>query len=289
MTVTGVQDRTSHVTIAEILVGTRPSDQDVVLDQAPDGNAALSAVATQSAESQASDPRALQDGSGVPGTGGVGAIWTAAHPLNSWVQLDWAAPRELTSVALVGSTDSQAALSEATLSFDDGSQLPIGAVLADPNRPTIVSFMPRVTRTLRLTLKGVAGSGGIALSELRAYQRGAVPVRSSGSPSSDPVRSPSASCAAPAGDPVTSDVAVRCPQTGSVVTGDSVDLQVSVAAGLLLDPRDRVDSGRHGPDRPYRACCCQPLGPGKTHHGCQRHPPWPLHRADPGQGFRPGD
>jgi hypothetical protein len=231
MTVTGVQDRTSHVTIAEILVATRASDQDVVLDQAPDGNAALSGVATQSAESQASDPRALQDGSGVPGTGGVGAIWTAAHPLNSWVQLDWAAPRELTSVALVGSTDSQAALSEATLSFDDGSQLPIGAVQADPNRPTIVSFMPRVTRTLRLTLKGVAGSGGIALSELRAYQRGAVPVRSSGSPSSDLVRSPSASCAAPAGDPVTSDVAVRCPQTGSVVTGDNVDLQVSVAGG----------------------------------------------------------
>ena len=60
MTVTGVDDRTRHVTVAEILAATRPSAQDVVLDHAPDGNAAVSAVATQSA-----------------GSGGVGS-WCAA-------------------------------------------------------------------------------------------------------------------------------------------------------------------------------------------------------------------
>jgi hypothetical protein len=228
MTVTGVEPGTRDVTIAEILVGTRPSGQDVVFDQAPDGNAALSAVATQSAESKASDPRALQDGSGVPGTAGTGAVWKAAHPLNSWVQLEWAEPRELTSVAVVGSAESPATLSQGTLTFGDGAQLPIGAVLGDPNRPTIVSFMPRVTRSIRLTMEGTTGSGEVALSELRAYQRGAVPVRTFSSPSSDPVRPASASCAAPTGGPVVSDVTVRCPQTGSVVTGDSVDLQVSV-------------------------------------------------------------
>ena len=230
MTVTGVEDGTSHVTVAEILTGTRPSAQDVVLDQAPDGNAALSAVATQSAGSQASDPRALQDGTGAPSTAGTGGVWRAAHPLDSWVQLEWAEPRELTSVAVVGSADSGAALSEATLTFGDGAQLPIGAVLADPNRPTIVSFMPRVTRSIRLTLAGVAGSGGVALSELRAYQRGAVPVRTRAS-SPDPVRPVSASCGALEGGPMTSSVAVRCPRTGSVVAGASVDLQVSTAPG----------------------------------------------------------
>ena len=230
MTVTGVEDGTRHVTVAEILTGTSPSTQDVVLDQATDGNAALSALATQSAGSSASDPRALQDGTGAPGTAGTGAVWRTARPLNSWVQLEWAEPRELTSVAVVGSADSVAALSEATLTFGDGVQLPIGAVLADPNRPTIVSFMPRVTRSIRLTLEGVAGSGGVALSELRAYQRGAVPVRTLTS-SPDPIRPVSASCGAPEGGPVTSGVAVRCPRTGSVVAGASVDLQVSAAPG----------------------------------------------------------
>ena len=230
MTVTGVEDGTRQVTVAEILTGTRRSAHDVVVDQASDGNAALSAVATQSADSQASDPHTLQDGTGAPGTAGAGAVWLAAQPLNSWVQLEWAEPRELTSVAVVGSADSAAALSVATLTFGDGAQLRIGAVLADPDRPTIVSFMPRVTRSIRLTLEGVAGSGGVALSELRAYQRGAVPMRTLAS-SPDPVRPVSASCAAPEGERVTSGVVVRCPRTGSVVRGGSVDLEVSAPPG----------------------------------------------------------
>lgn len=231
MTVTGVDDRAKYVTVAEILTGTRFSAQDVIIDQAPDGNAAVSAVATQSADSEASDPRALQDGTGVPGRAGTGAVWRAAHPLNSWVQFEWAEPRELTSVAVVGSTESAAALSEATLAFDDGATLPIGAVLADPNRPTIVSFMPRTTRWIRLTMGGTTGWGSVTLSELRAYLRGTVPVRTFGSPSSDPVRPTSASCMASSRGSVTSDVAVRCPGTGSVVTGNSVELQVLVAPG----------------------------------------------------------
>lgn len=231
MTVTRVKTGTTDITIAEVLVATRPSGHDVVIDQAPDGNAALSAVATQSAESQASDAHALQDGSGAPGVAGVGAVWRTAHPLNSWVQFDWAAPRELTSIAVVGSEDSPATLSQATLTFGDGAQLPIGAVLTDSNRPTIVSFMPRVTRSIRLTLNGVAGSGRLALSEMRAYQRGAVPVRTPAPPLPDSVRPVSAFCGPPGGGPATSGVEVRCPQTGSVVTGDSVDLQVSAAPG----------------------------------------------------------
>ena len=182
LTVTGVDHGAAHVTVAEILAGTRPSAEDVVVDQAPDGNAALSAVATQSAESQASDPRALQDGSGAPGTAGNGAVWMATQPRNSWVQLEWAEPRELTSIAVVGSADSAAVLGAATLTFGDGAHLPVGAVLADPDRPTVLSFMPRVTRSIRLTLEDVAGSGGVALNELRAYQRGAVPVRTLASP-----------------------------------------------------------------------------------------------------------
>jgi hypothetical protein len=131
----------------------------------------------------------------------------------------------------VGSANSPGALAQGTLTFGDGAQLPVGAVLADPNRPTIVSFMPTVTRSIRLSLGEVTGSGRVVLSELRAYQRGAVPVRSLVSPSAELVRPANASCGSPEGGPVTSGPAVRCPRTGSVVAGSSVDLQVATEPG----------------------------------------------------------
>ena len=110
ITVTGVDPGAQHVTIAEILAGTHPSAEDVVIDEALDGNAARSAVATQSAGSQTPNPTALQDGSGAPGPAGTGADWVAPQSSNSWVQRQWAEPRELTSVAVVGSASAPAAL-----------------------------------------------------------------------------------------------------------------------------------------------------------------------------------
>jgi Glycosyl hydrolases family 16 len=225
-----VSSGTQSVTIAEIVVRGVPGDGDVVTDDVPDGNSALGASVTQDARAGASDPRELVDGSGAPGSGGVGADWTASRPAGAWVQLDWARPRELTSIALVGSRRSGSALSAATLTFGDGSRLPVGAVLADPDRPTVVSFMPRVTTSVRITIQGVTGADPLVLGELRAYQRAATPVRATPGISSGRQAADVIDCAAPAAGAPGLSMVVSCPPSGAVVDG-VVELQVVPGAG----------------------------------------------------------
>lgn len=229
-TASSVSPGAQSVTIAEIVVSSAPGDGDVVTDDAPDGNSALRASVTQDVPAGASDPRALVDGSGAPGSGGVGADWTASRPAGGWVQLDWARPRELTSIALAGSPRSGATLSEATLTFGDGSRLPVGAVLAEPDRPTVVSFMPRVTTSVRLTIVSVTGADPLVLGELRAYQRAATPVRAAPGVSSAPQAADVIGCAVPSAGTPGSSMVVSCPPSGAVVDG-VVELQVVLGAG----------------------------------------------------------
>ena len=90
--------------------------------------------------------------------------------MSAWLQLAWTRPRELTGIELVGGM-SAASVGGATLVLSDGTRLPVGAVLTDPDRPTIVSFMPRLTTSVRLTVDRVDGTGPVTLDELRAYER----------------------------------------------------------------------------------------------------------------------
>ena len=239
-TASAVSAGADNVTVAEILVGTGSSDSDVVVDTAADGNAApgtsVSQGNTQSPTTRTpdqgapDDPSSLRDGSGAPGPAGVGAEWTIADPTGAWVRFDWTRPRELSSVAVLGGTRSAATLRSATITFDDGTRLPVGAVLADPTRPTIVGFMPRVTKSVRLDLSTVDGTGSLTLAEVRLYQRGATPVRSR---SSGPAALPAADaidCAPPAAGAARPGLVVRCPQAGSTVDG-AVAFQAAAEPG----------------------------------------------------------
>ena len=214
-TVTAVGDGARDVQVAEILVGTS-ADEPVGTEQVPGGNVAPLATIEGSA---GGDPAALQDGAG-----GGGADWTPAGRAGAWVQLGWARPEEITSVELVGSSASAATPGRATVTFGDGARLPVGAVLADPQRPTLISFMPRVVRSLRVTVDGVTGPGPLALAELRVYRRGATPPRT---PRPVPPPPPAADppCAPPAAPPAPALV-VSCPLAGSAVDG-AVPLRVS--------------------------------------------------------------
>lgn len=219
----GAQD----VAISEFVASDARSGDEVVPDDAPGGNEAV--VASGTASPGAPDPRPLQDGSGVPGAGGAGAEWVVNQPGGVWVQMDWQRPQELSSVQVVGSPRSSASLRSATLTFGDGTTIPVGAVLSTPERPTVVSFMPRVTRSVRLSIDQVSGTGPLALGELRVYRRGATPARE---PSSAPP--PAGQLVTACSDGVTArpvtGLVVTCPTTGSVVNGNAV-VQVAVAAG----------------------------------------------------------
>lgn len=185
------------VSVAEILADTAPAGDDVVTGDVADGNVAVDATVTRS------------------------------RPAGAWVQLGWSRPRELSSVEIVGGPG-PAYVSSATLTFGDGSTLPVGAVLPDPARPTIVAFMPRVTTTLRLTVDRAGGTGPAVPAELRVYERGSTPARSPEQAPQAAAPADGSPCAAPA--PPAAGLVVRCPQTGSVVDG-TVNFQVGTAAG----------------------------------------------------------
>ncbi len=226
-TASAVSPGAQSVAIAEISVNT--SDSDVVTGDTPDGNVASRAAVKQSAEVGASDSHALQDGSGAPGSEGAGADWTVDRPVGAWAQLSWDRPRELSSVELVGSPRTVAALAKATLTFSDGVQLPIGAVPADPGRPTIVAFMPRIATSVRLSIDRVSGSGPLTIGELRVYERGRMPARPPSTGSAGITVADAGPCAGSAERPG-SGLVVECPQAGSAVD-DSADFQVSTASG----------------------------------------------------------
>jgi len=224
LTVSTVDPGARNVLLAEILAVTEPGPADVVRDYVPDGNAAATAALTQSPEAGASDPRALRDGSGTDDAPGLGRLWTAQRPQGSWVQLDWPQARELASIAVVGATRSPARIREVTVSFSDGARVTVGAVLADPTRPTVISFMPRATTTVRLTLAAVEGAGALTLAEVRAFQRGAQPSRSTGPATPLPLQP--TSCPARSAQPATGLV-IRCPLTGAVISTPALSLDVS--------------------------------------------------------------
>ena len=164
-----------------------------------------------------------------PGPEGAGSDWVVEQPQGAWVQLDWQHPQELSSVQVVGSPRSSASLRSATLTFGDGTTIPIGAVLASTDRPTVVSFMPRVTRSVRLSVDAVDGGGALALGELRIYRQRATPVRTPSTVTSPPEPG-TAPCADTDGARPATGLVVTCPTTGAVVDGNVI-VQVAVAEG----------------------------------------------------------
>lgn len=224
-TVSAVSRGARDVSVAEFTVGDDLGEGDVSGDATPDGNVAPSATITADLGPGASDPHSLQDGAAVA----TGDAWIVTHPVGAWVDLTWTESRELSSIELVGSPDSAATLRSGSITFSDGSRLAVGAVLADPDRPTIVSFMPRITTSLRLTVNSVNGTGSLALGELRVYQRGATPTRKvSDAPPHRREQLPSCGSSLTATETV--GAVVQCPTSGSAVT-DEVELQMSVAPG----------------------------------------------------------
>ena len=230
-TVSAVSPGAQNVTLSEIQVNNVNITDAVVSDDTSDGNEAAVAAATTSVGG--SDAHALQDGSGSAGAAGIGSEWTVNQPAGAWIQLNWDRPREIASVELMGSTRSVSSVGSATLTFGDGSKLPVGGVVSTPDQPTIMSFMPRVTRSVRITIDHATGTGPLTLSELRVYQRGSTPVRSSASGAAAPPATGAQACpASTGGSTQASGLLIQCPVTGSTVDG-KFNLQVAVPPGYF--------------------------------------------------------
>lgn len=230
-TATAVDEGARDVQIARLAVEVSPGRRDVTVDDRVDGNAAPNGAMTT--DVTGTDPGALVDGSGAAGAAGLGAEWTVPQPRRgTFVELRWDAPREISSIEVTGGIRPGATVAAARLSFDDGTSVPVGAVLPEPDRPTVVAFMPRVVSSVRLTVDEFSGAGPLLLAELRIYQRGVAPARAkapSGAPS--PAVTPAAAtCQAGAPAPAPPALAITCPVTGAAA-GDEVTLQAAAAPG----------------------------------------------------------
>lgn len=168
------------------------------------------------------------DAGAPPGDQGTG---TTLDPAGGWTQLSWPTPREITGVVLTGTPDAAAGVASGTLTFSDGSTMPVGAVEEDPRLPTHLAFMPRVTSSVRFTVDRSTAPGPVSLAGVRAFETGATPPRTAGpaGPPGPTVAPRSAArCDAPAGPP--DRLTVSCPQNGALV-GGPIDLEVAGLSG----------------------------------------------------------
>lgn len=144
------------------------------------------------------------------------------------VLLRWDRPREVARLSVAGAARG-ATLRSATVSFSDGSTVPLGAVTSDSTRPTVVAFMPRSTMSVRLDVDSTEGEGRLRLSSLGVFQRGPAVARPLGAnPTSGLEPTEPSVCQQSSPRPTDrTGVLVRCPTNGTIVDG-SVRLDVAV-------------------------------------------------------------
>ncbi|HTN51547.1 MAG TPA: PIG-L family deacetylase, partial [Anaeromyxobacter sp.] len=128
------------------------------------GNRALTATVTVSSEDTAGG------NAGARATDGIadgGHQWRAQGERDgAWLQLSWPAPVVLSQVNLYDLTTSWDNVLQGTLSFSDGSAVPVGP-LPIFGQVAPVTFPPRAVTWVRFTIDSAQGLAG--LSEIEAY------------------------------------------------------------------------------------------------------------------------
>lgn len=134
-------------------------------------NIALSAAASASSQAKSiySAAEAI-DGctDGYPGDSTCEWIAKYTQPkVGSWLQLDWATPRVIDRIVLYDRPNSSDQITAATVTFSDGSALPIGPLNNDGS-PTEYTFPAVETTFVRMTVDSVRGNVG--LSEIQVFE-----------------------------------------------------------------------------------------------------------------------
>src|SRR5688572_4548912 len=100
------------------------------------------------------------------GRGGPGE-WVASGLAGSWAQLTWTAPQQVTQVVLHDRPDSTENITGGTLTFSDGSTMPVGA-LPDNGVGLNISFAPKTITWVRFTVTTASGTMA-GLAEFEVY------------------------------------------------------------------------------------------------------------------------
>ena len=138
----------------------------------PSANVASQATVTASTENSANGQLAVKavDGviDGFPGD--YTREWaTNGQGVGAWINLAWSSPKTLTSVSLYDRPNLDDQITGGTLSFSDGSTVPVGTLPNNGSALTL-NFAAKTVTSLRLTVNSVsATTGNVGLAELQAF------------------------------------------------------------------------------------------------------------------------
>ncbi len=194
MTVTSVSASTQNIGLSEIeAYHGDPTpvvpEPDPVPGPAPyDGpDVARNALVAASSEAPGQGATRAIDAviSGWPANGG--AEWSSnGQRAGAWLQLTWTSPQTIDRVYLYDRPNGNDRITAGTLTFSDGSTVPVPALNNDGSA-TIITFTSRTVTTLRLSITGTSSTTeNIGLSEIEAYHGDPTPVV----PEPDPVPGP---------------------------------------------------------------------------------------------------
>ena len=133
---------------------------------------AMAATATASSQDTAYGQTAAKAIDGVVGgypTDPSNEWATVGGGVGSWLKLTWSSPVTLATIVLYDRPDGQDQITSATLTFSDGTQIPVGTL--PPNDSPVTVDVPNITTTtLTLTVDSVSASTqNVGLAEIEAY------------------------------------------------------------------------------------------------------------------------
>jgi hypothetical protein len=153
-TVGGVSTTTANVGLSEF--------------EAYSPNIAPGATLTASSEysSQYSKDKAVD---GIIGSQTSGEWATAGQKAGAWIQLNWGSAKVMNKVCLSDRANASDQVTAGTLSFSDGSTVPVGS-LDNAGAVKEVIFTPRTVSWVKFTVDSVSGSTlNIGLSEIQVF------------------------------------------------------------------------------------------------------------------------
>ncbi|GAB4082257.1 hypothetical protein GCU67_20095 [Modestobacter muralis] len=216
-TVTSVSASTHNVGLAEMQAWS-PGSGPVVAPPAPaaDVDHALTASVTASSQNWNDDQTAAKAVDGIADgyPGDHTAEWaTQGGGVGSTLTLTWAAPVTLGRVVLHDRPNTSDQVTSATLTFSDGSVVPVPQLI-DDGGAVVVNFPVRTTSSLTFTVTGVsATTSNVGLAELEAWSQSSVAAPETETPA---VETPAT--AAPTTTPVPTTTAPATPTTPAAPT-----------------------------------------------------------------------
>ncbi|MDQ7911219.1 glycoside hydrolase family 16 protein [Phytohabitans sp. ZYX-F-186] len=190
-----------------------------VLPAWADTNIAASATATASSTYSGYSVNAIKDGvvAGYPAD--ASKEWASnGQKVGAWARLTWSSAQSVTSVVLFDRPNTADQVTSGTLTFSDGSSLPVGALVNNASSGTTVSFAAKTVTWVQLTVDSVKSTtANVGLAEFEVYGgSGPSPSPTTATPTTPPPTSP------PPGTCTQYRICVVSPAYGSTVTGNTV-------------------------------------------------------------------